>query len=171
MPSRRKPKAIAEFAEKNKRNAFKLVREYAASDRKLFITMTNDYLSAFDEMFSSDTGQKIMSRFESVYVSRKHEGNLQLKSRLKKIITMQVSGRSSPVTLFRSGIANHDEVIGYSLSGAALGASLAYISDIKKPHLFSYLVQAMSNGTPCFLDNGMIHQLWQRRLRFNRSGI
>ncbi|MEZ9699041.1 DUF6884 domain-containing protein [Vibrio sp. 10N.261.46.E12] len=156
MCSRKKASEITEFANKHKRKAFKLIRDVASSDRKLYIALTKDYLASLDEMFKSDAGQKIMKTFECVYVSRNHEGNLQLKSRLKKIITMVAKGADNPVTLFRSGIANHDEMIGYSLSGSALGASLAYVSDIKKPYLFSYIQQALANGTSCFLDNGII---------------
>lgn len=158
MVKRTNVTAISQFVTDHQQAAYKLLRQHADKGRNLHIVLSNDYLSAFDKLCDAQRFQKLLRTFNATYTSRKHSGIGILRGRLKKIL-VAVAGAPSEPTLFRSGLANQDEFIGYSQANAALGASLAYVSDIKQPHLFDYMIQSMTAGSRAFLDNGMITEI------------
>ncbi|HFI9381063.1 TPA: DUF6884 domain-containing protein [Vibrio parahaemolyticus] len=149
---------VSQFVADHQQAAYKLLQQYADKGRNLHIVLSNDYLTAFDKLCDAPRFQKLLRRFNATYISRKHSGIGVLRGRLKKVLTAVVGGSSQP-TLFRSGLANQDEFIGYSQANAALGASLAYVSDIKQPHLFDYIKQSLLEGNRAFLDNGIITEI------------
>ena len=157
MAKRTNAGEISQFVKDHKNSTYKLLEQYATKDRNLHIVLSNDYLAAIDEMFEAPRFKKLIKAFNSSYISRKHSGIGVLRGRLKKILKTAES-KSEP-TLFRSGLANEDEFIGYSHANASLGASLAYVSDIKKVNLFEYMIQSMESGKRAFLDNGVITEL------------
>lgn len=65
------------------------------------------------------------------------------------------------VTLFRSGLASADELIGLIRANQHIGASLAYINCDSRAYLLNYITQSLANGRHAFLDNGLITKIRQ----------
>lgn len=158
MPVGRDKQAISSFASEHAKKSGKTLTRYMQGNGSLFIVLSNDYLCAFDEICKHSVFNRVFRKFPSVYVSRKHRGIGELRGRLKKILTFKGDSELN-ATLFRSGLASHDELVGFSVAGCDLGASLAYISDIKAPHRLQYLNQALKRNKKVFLDNGMITEI------------
>ncbi|MGI2184925.1 DUF6884 domain-containing protein [Shewanella oncorhynchi] len=158
MPKRSDDLGVSQFVTDHQQAAYNLLQQHAYKGLNLYIVLSNDYLTAFDRLCDTHRFQKLLRSFNATYTSRKHSGIGVLRGRLKKILMTVAGGRSKP-TLYRSGLANLDEFIGYSQANASLGASLAYVSDIKNPHLFDYIKQALAEGNRAFLDNGIITEI------------
>ncbi|EGQ7973619.1 hypothetical protein I7Z51_002543 [Vibrio parahaemolyticus] len=157
MPKRTQTAAMEAYVDKHTAGTNKLLKQYAEKSRDLFVVLSNDYLKAFDMMTKKPSSQKLLNTFNSTYFCRKHIGVGVLRGRLKKILN-NVPKPFSPV-LYRSGLASADEFTGYSAANACLGASLAYVSDIKQPHLLDMMKQSLIRGNRAFLDNGVITEV------------
>ncbi|EJL6490477.1 hypothetical protein NMR92_001377 [Vibrio cholerae] len=157
MPKRTQTTAMEAYVDKHTAGTNKLLKQYAEKSRDLFVVLSNDYLKVFDLMTKKPSSQKLLNTFNSTYFCRKHIGVGVLRGRLKKILN-NVPKPFSPV-LYRSGLASADEFTGYSAANACLGASLAYVSDIKQPHLLDMMKQSLIRGNRAFLDNGVITEV------------
>lgn len=154
MVSRKKTDQIEGFSKRHRKQAKQLVEQYSHESSDLYVLLTNDYLAAYDAMTKTAAFTKVLKKFKSVYVCRKHRGIGILRGRLKKILTNAL--HEDDITLFRSGLASYDEILGYSLANESLGASMAYISDSKRTHLLEMLFDSIRRGKRLFLDNGVI---------------
>jgi hypothetical protein len=154
----RMPKCAAlqsEFIELHKRNANKLLSKYATKKSKLFVLLGKDYQNVFDEMGLNGT----IKKFAMVYKSLNAKGIGVHRSRLKRIIT-KTSKEVQPV-LFRSGAANLPEFYGYRAAGQAIGTSLAHFN---RAGVLQQTIDAIHNGESCFVDNGLITSLSQKKV-------
>ena len=160
MPKHSKAHEIARYAKKHYAQASVLLNHYKQTEQPLYVVLSNDYKAAFDAMSTYPAMKKSIKSFQSMYISCGHKGIGDLRGRLKRILcTTKDKETPKPPTLFRSGLSNHDELVGFSQAGADLGASLAYISDIKQPQKLQYLMQTLKSGNKVFLDNGMITEI------------
>ncbi len=110
------------------------------------------------------SGQRIISRFKSSYISRKHKGIGELRGRLARIIERRsghAGDRSIQPLYFRSGVANVTE-LGFVSAGCSVGGSLAHTNTNKMTHLLSELLNTTKHR-PLFLDNGLITLLGKNK--------
>ncbi|MFL7013690.1 DUF6884 domain-containing protein [Enterovibrio norvegicus] len=154
LPKRTDVGQVSAFVAQHKAKAQSLLKEKCIPGREVFIVLSNGYLNAFDNLICSVGAKRALSKCV-VYASRDHRGIGILRGRLKRILLTQ-GLQAKPPILFRSGVANTDEMLGYLSSGQAIGSSIAYVSDTLKPHLFRYIKDALARGQKVFLDNGMI---------------
>lgn len=160
MPNMKNAENLTRFVDEHKKEAYKLLSQFKSKNRKVYIALTNEYLTALDAMFSATNFDKLLRSFHCVYTSRNHVGIGVVLGRLKKIISLVTNAEALPTpVLFRSGLANADEFVGFINSKPDIGTSLAYVSDIKSPHLLQYMIQSLKLGNKVFLDNGLITAL------------
>lgn len=111
-------KEIARFAAMHRKDAQKTIEDAERSG--LFVFLPNKYLKVWDAWAANRSFGRVISEFESVYVCRGHRGNLELLSRLKRMLNSNFN--QCPI-LFRSGVANVSECHGYALSDKNLAIS------------------------------------------------
>ncbi|PMK78593.1 hypothetical protein BCT94_05770 [Vibrio breoganii] len=165
MPSRKSKALVDSYCGKHKRKASMLLSGVASKEVTLSVVLSNDYLFAFDQMFSE---KSLQSKFKACYISRKHKGIGELRGRLSRIIQLELSLPSEEPTFFRSGVANTSE-LGYVAAGCPVGGSLCHTNSSKMSHLLVELLRTTKHR-PCFLDNGLITLLNQGR-RINTDWV
>jgi hypothetical protein len=147
-----------EFAKTHKLTATKLLKQYASKETEMYILLTKEYRAAFDLMNITQ-----LSKFKMVYTSDNARGIGDHRGRLKKIINAKLEPRNPPV-LFRSGCANEDEFHSLSVTGNAIGTSLAYTHKNNKSNkVLTYTLDAIKSNIPTFIDNGLITAITQKR--------
>jgi hypothetical protein len=67
------------------------------------------------------------------------------------------------ITIFRSGVSNVADYIGYHLHRQSKGYTLANVGPNKYPKLYACLIQDLKLGIPTFLDNGIVTALRKGR--------
>lgn len=144
MPS--KESDLVSFSDIHAQSANALLRKYAHSDKKLFCVLSKNYQRAFDLM-----ALKCLSTFSMVYQSKNARGIGDHRSRLAKILNS--INVDTPPTLFRSGVSNTAEMLGFIQSGQAIGTSLAYLGH---KALKQYVIDCVKQKRECFVDNGLI---------------
>ncbi len=145
-------KEMSDFIEKHKKAAVSLLKEKLTKGRDCYVCMTLDYQHAFDSI--TDTGFK--SRFKHLnylYVSRNCGGIGYMRGRVKGIVNAIVNKCQVKPVIFRSGVANADESIGYLSAGCNIGSSLAYFDT--KPFLPFFIANSLKTQYS-FIDNGVI---------------
>ncbi|MCG9579081.1 hypothetical protein L1D14_23040 [Vibrio tubiashii] len=151
--SRKDKQGIANYVQRHKGEANKLLKKFAHPDSDLYVILSNDYLEAFDQIVGPS--KKSISNFRSSYVSRGHSGIGELRGRLARVIGLIKSPRKMKPTYFKSGVANMAE-LGYLASGYAIGTSLAHVNTKKQTTLLAAILDGAKQGQKIFIDNGLI---------------
>jgi hypothetical protein len=145
------PTGIRDFVLSNKVTAVSNLAKYASEKVGVFVILPNNYLTVLDELLAQPSFKNVFNRYQSQYISRQHSGIGVLRRRLKCVLNYarNESQVMLPI-LFRSGLSNDDEIIGMRHTTQDVGASLAYVSDIKRPDLLNYFVTALYQGRSVF---------------------
>ncbi|GAD91218.1 hypothetical protein VHA01S_074_00090 [Vibrio halioticoli NBRC 102217] len=145
---------VDSYCDTHMRNARKLLNSVSSKNVILSVVLPNDYLFAFDRMFSV---KYLKSKFKSCYVSRTSLcTDEQLRGCLSRIIKAETSQATmGEPTLFRSGVANISE-LGFVAAGCSVGSSLCHTNTEKMTHLLVELLRTTKHGGRFFLDNGLI---------------
>lgn len=141
-----------EFIKTHKKSATVLLKEKLTKGRDCYVCLTLKYQHAFDHL----TENGLKSRFKGLnylYVSRNCGGIGYMRGRVKGIVNAIVNKACIKPVIFRSGVANADEAIGYLSAGCNIGTSLAYFDS--KPFL-PYFISNSLKSQYSFIDNGVI---------------
>ncbi|PSW28705.1 hypothetical protein C9J21_20370 [Photobacterium phosphoreum] len=146
---------MSDYINEHRAATVKTLQDKLTAGRRVYICLVNKYQYAFDEM----TSKGLKGRFKALnysYISRNAGGIGYLRSRVLGIVKSEMNRAEIAPVIFRSGVANADECIGYMSANCNIGTSLAYFS--KKPFLNEFLAQSL-NKHDAFLDNGIITQI------------
>lgn len=142
----------ANFIKNHKQEAIALLKSKLTKGRDCYVCLTNDYQQAFDSFINKGFKSRIKN-LNYFYVSRNCGGIGYMRSRVKGIVKAIVESERIKPVIFRSGVANADEAVGYLSAGCNIGTSLAYFDS--RPYLPFFISNSLKSHES-FIDNGVI---------------